>query len=90
VCDGGGYYPLNALSGETAVVADPLDVEEIWVDVAIYEGKIDKIREILSDIEVLGIIDGGLCSECWIIFEVLFHLRLLVVDVQAGLDTVCE
>jgi hypothetical protein len=41
--DGGGDYPLNCLSGQTAVVADPLDVEETSVDGAAYEGKVGKI-----------------------------------------------
>jgi len=43
VCDGRGDYPLNALTRQAAVMADPLDIEKTSVDVATYEGKIGKI-----------------------------------------------
>ena len=50
--------------------------------------QVGEVGDRLVDVEVLRIVDGGFGAERVLLFEVLLHVRGLVLDVQTGLDAV--
>ena len=79
---------VETVLGEYAVVADTLDLEELVVDPIGGGAELVEVADGFSDVEVHRIVDRGFGSQSAAFLEVLLDVRVLVLDVQAGIDSV--
>lgn len=64
-------------------MADPLDVQKTSIDRAADLLQAPQVRDIPTDVEVFGIVDGGFGPQGSVLFEVLFDVAGLVFNVKA-------
>jgi len=63
------------------------EVEQSTVDVVADTSEAIEIAEFPSDLEVVGIVDGGFRSKSTLQLEILLDLRRLVIESEARNDT---
>ena len=81
--DGEPLQPVQGVLGEHAVVTDAFGFEELPVD-AFPEVAVERqVVDGLADVEVLRVVDRGLRPAGVLFFEILFDVRVLVLDVEA-------
>src|SRR6266478_6573905 len=73
---------LQGLFGQNRIVRDGLDFEHTPVGLKSDVAKRRQVVETLSDVEVAGVVDGGLGAERLAFFVILLNARAFVVDVQ--------
>ena len=79
---------VECVLGQHTVVTDAFDLEQFPVDTLAEVAEMGEIVDTLPDVEVLGVVDGGLGAEGVLLLEVLFHMRGLVLDVETGFDSI--
>ena len=70
------------------VVTDAFDFEEFPIDLVPELAQVSQVVDGLSDVKVHRIVDRRFGAEGVLLFEVLLHVRRLVLDVEARLDPV--
>src|SRR5437879_2804085 len=73
---------LQGLFGQNRIVRDGLDFEHTPVGLKSDVAKRRQVVETLSDVEVAGVVDGGLGAERLAFFVILLNARAFVVNVQ--------
>jgi hypothetical protein len=71
---------------KAAIVGDALGIQQALVDVVADRLELPQVGQSLSDAEVHGLIDGRLGAESFSLFEVLFDVTALVLDVETRVD----
>jgi hypothetical protein len=84
--NGGQHDTFYTFLREVAVMADALDVQQTSIDLSTDLLQKRQVGDIHAHPEVLGIIDDGFGTQCLAFFEVLLDQRLLVLNVQVGVD----
>ena len=79
---------LDDLVADHAVMTDLLDVQYTSVGVEADRAKKHEIGQHSSDAYVAGVVDGGFGAKGSSFFVVLLHVRVLVVEVQRGNDSI--
>ena len=75
---------VQCFLGEDALMADPLNFQQLAIDLGPERAEVRKLVDALPDIEVTRIVDRRFRAERAILFEVLLDVGVLVVHVEAG------
>jgi hypothetical protein len=79
---------IEGILCQDAVVTDPLDFQELPIDLVPEFTQIRKLGNRLRHVKVLRIVDSRFGPERVLLLEVLLYVRRLVLDMQAGLDPI--
>ena len=84
--DGRLHHTLNAVGREPAVLAHPLDFQKPPVDLASDLLEIAEVGQTLVDVKISRVAKRPFGAQGTPLFEVLFQIKALVLDVQAWQD----
>src|SRR6266568_721317 len=88
VLQAGALQPIESVLGESAVVADPFQLQEPAVDASGDAAEVVQVLDGLGGPEVDGLIDCGLGPQRPPLLEVLLDVGVLECDVEAGVHAV--
>src|SRR5207249_2950441 len=73
---------LENFFGENAIVADLLDLEQAAIRLETNSSPYRQVAQVLADIKVAGVVDGGFRAQGAAFFVILLNARSLVVDME--------
>ena len=73
---------LKNFFGENAIVADLLDLEQAAIRLETNSSPYRQVAQVLADIKVAGVVDGGFRAQGAAFFVILLNARSLVVDME--------
>ena len=80
--------PRETLRRQQAILTDLFSLQQTLVDLDPQLTQIRPVGQVFAHIKVEGVVDRRLRAQRAILFEVLFHPRMLVREMQVGLDPV--